>query len=425
MGDASGSARHVAFFYDIACPFAYLASTQIEEVCRSSRATLTYRPFLLGGVFRAIGSPDVPMTAMSPAKARHNRLDMERWAAHFGVPFAMPETHPNRTVLALRAILASGDIARATHALFRAYWVLAQDVSQPEVVRAALDHAGLDGASSVRMAETLAIKDDLRARTDEAIAAGVFGAPAFVVTTSAGSAAGELFWGQDRLAFVQAALSGEHASTTSDGARAAPPAPSPSSRSFSFFFDFSSPFAYLASTQVRRLARETASHVELHPFLLGALFKTLGTPNVPLFAMPEPKRRYYLADLERWARHYGVPFAFPTRFPMNTVSPLRMLLAAPVEARWPLIDAIFTAYWAEDRDISDRSVLAELASQQGLDGAALCSRIDDPTIKGALRAETDLAVRMGLCGAPSFVVGEDVFWGQDRLELVRRALTRR
>jgi len=162
---------------------------------------------LLGGVFKAIGTPQVPATTMSTSKARLNDLDMRRWADHFGVPLVMPAGHPNRTVLALRATLAAGsDVSRASHALYRAYWVEGRDLSRPEVVRAALDGAGLDGAALVARAEDQAIKDDLRARTDEAIARGIFGAPTFIVTAEGVN--GDLFWGQDRLDFVEKALTG-------------------------------------------------------------------------------------------------------------------------------------------------------------------------------------------------------------------------
>ncbi len=123
---------------------------------------------------------------MAPSKARHNALDMLRWAEHFDVPLTMPEAHPSRTVLALRATLAAdAEIPRASKAIFAAYWARGRDVAEPAVVREALDGAGLDGAGLVTRAEDPAIRADLRARTDEAIAHGVFGAPAFVVTAPA------------------------------------------------------------------------------------------------------------------------------------------------------------------------------------------------------------------------------------------------
>jgi 2-hydroxychromene-2-carboxylate isomerase len=199
--------KRVDFFYDFSCPYAYLASTQIEAVCARAGAELAWRPMLLGGVFQAVGTVQVPFAVMSASKARHNAFDMMRWADHFSVPLTMPPMHPNRTVLALRATLAAeGGIPRASKALFAEYWVLGRDVSQPDVVRAALDRAGLDGTALVARAEDPAIKAALRACTAEAVARGVFGAPAFVVT--APGASGDLYWGQDRLDFVEKALGG-------------------------------------------------------------------------------------------------------------------------------------------------------------------------------------------------------------------------
>ncbi|UQA61728.1 2-hydroxychromene-2-carboxylate isomerase [Polyangium aurulentum] len=196
--------KRVDFHYDFVCPYAYLAHVQIEAVCARAGAQLAWKPFLLGGVFRAVGAPDAPV--MSPQKARLNALDMMRWADHLGVPLRMPEGHPRRTVLALRAAIASGDLVRASKALFSAYWAEGRDVSQPEVVREALDGAGLEGEAIVRRAEDADVKSELFRLTDEAVAAGVFGAPAFVV--HAPGVEGELFWGQDRLVLVEEALAG-------------------------------------------------------------------------------------------------------------------------------------------------------------------------------------------------------------------------
>jgi 2-hydroxychromene-2-carboxylate isomerase len=402
--------KRVEFHYDFSCPYAYLASTRIEAVAARTGAELSWRPFLLGGVFQAIGAPQVPN--LGPARARLNHLDMHRWADHFGVPLMMPPGHPNRTVLALRATLAAeeADRPRASHALFRAYWALGQDLSRPEVVRATLDDNGLDGAALVRRAEEQAVKDDLRARTDEAVARGIFGAPSFTVTTDGKS---DLYWGQDRLAFVEEALGGT--------APAAPSGPAAVSE-VSFFFDFSSPFAYLASTQIEALAQRNGAAVRWRPFLLGGLFKLLGGPDVPLLAMSAPKRAHVGVDMNRWAAHRGVTLRFPSRFPMNTVKALRMVLQLPDEQRPPLVHALYRAYWADDRDLNDDAELVAIATAAGLDGAALLAGTKGDEVKALLKTATDAAHKVGLCGAPSFLVGDLLFWGQDRLMFVEKAL---
>jgi len=189
-----------------------------------------------------------------------------------------------------------------------------------------------------------------------------------------------------------------------------------------FYFDYSSPFAYLGSTQIEAAAARHGATVRYRPFLLGALFKAIGTPDVPLFAAPEPKRKLYGADLFRWADHYGVPLVFPSRFPMNTIKPLRMTLALPEADRPRLIGPVYRAYWAEDRDISDDATLAEIATSAGLDGAALVASTRDERLKAELKAATEAAVQLGVCGAPTYAVGKLIFWGQDRLLFVEKAL---
>ena len=193
----------VDFYFDVVCPYAYLAFTQLDGLLARHSFELRYKPILLGGLYRVIGAGDGPMPSMPPAKAKLNLLDMHRWAAFRDQPLNMPATHPNRTVLAMRTVLASGDYPRAGKALYAAYWVRGEDVSQPEVVRAALDGAGFDGAALVEAASDPAIKQQLFDAVDEAAAAGAFGVPTFVVKHGDRS---EMFWGQDRIAMVEAEL---------------------------------------------------------------------------------------------------------------------------------------------------------------------------------------------------------------------------
>lgn len=185
------------------------------------------------------------------------------------------------------------------------------------------------------------------------------------------------------------------------------------------YFDYSSPFAYLGTTQIERIAHEAGARVVWKPFLLGALFRAIGTPLVPLAAMPEPKRRYQEIELRRWAAHWGVPYTFNSRFPLRTVEALRLTLLAPVSARTALIHRVMRAAWAEDRDVGDRDVLARCAVESGLD-ASLVERTAEA--KQALIEATDEAIAACCPGAPCFVVGGELYWGQDRLHFVRAAL---
>jgi 2-hydroxychromene-2-carboxylate isomerase len=185
------------FWFDYSCPYAYLASTQVGALAQRTNAELVYEPMLLGGVFRAVGTPQRLFAELSPAKAKHNVLDMQRWAELFDVPLVMPAGHPLRTVEALRATLLSGIDRRVVDGFYRAYWVEGRGPSEEGTMRDVLGAAGhdVDGILA-RLDEA---RDDLRRRTDEAVALGIFGAPAFVV-------GGELFWGQDRIEFVEQAL---------------------------------------------------------------------------------------------------------------------------------------------------------------------------------------------------------------------------
>ncbi len=184
-------------FYDFVSPYSYLASTRVEALAARTGATLRWRPFLLGAVFKATGN-HAPLE--TPAKRRHMWLDLQRWARRLGVPLVQPAGFPASSVLALRSALAaeaSGNLAPFTHALYRATWGEGQDVSRPEVISAAATAAGLDGAALLAAAP--GFKEALARQTQEAIDRGAFGAPALLVGD-------ELFVGNDRLDFVEEAL---------------------------------------------------------------------------------------------------------------------------------------------------------------------------------------------------------------------------
>ena len=204
-GDTLGSARvsSLDFWFDYSCPYAYLAATQVEALAARTGAKLTYKPMLLGGVFAANGTPQKLFATLSPAKAAHNARDLDRWADLFGVPLVMPAAHPLRTVEALRATVACGIDPRVVHAFYRAYWVDGRGPSEESTLRAVLSGAGHDADGILAAIARPEAKDDLRRRTDEAIALGIFGAPAFVVGGK------RLYWGQDRMHFVERDLRNE------------------------------------------------------------------------------------------------------------------------------------------------------------------------------------------------------------------------
>lgn len=190
-----------------------------------------------------------------------------------------------------------------------------------------------------------------------------------------------------------------------------------------FFYDINSPYSYLAATQVEALAKRTASPLRFRPFLLGGVFKQAGN-DAP--ARIPNKARWMLGDLARWAAIYDVPFRFPSVFPLNSLHAQRALVALDrsvgEEAQRGLALALYRAYWVDDRDLSTREAVLEIAAARGLDVAALSSAMDAPETKDALRAATDEAVQRGAFGAPSLFVGDALFWGNDRLPLLEAHL---
>lgn len=186
-----------------------------------------------------------------------------------------------------------------------------------------------------------------------------------------------------------------------------------------FFFDFSSPYSYLASTQVERVAKAAGAPFEAKPFVLGAVFKASGNTAPGAIAA---KAVYIARDVGAWARTYGVPFSFNDRFPVNAIRAHRMVLAVDDPAlRWRVIQRIFRAFWGENADITDAAVLATLLREAGADADAATARHETPEVKDRLRANTDDAIARGAFGAPSFFVGDELFVGNDRLPFVERA----
>lgn len=401
----------IDFWFDYSCPYAYLGFTQIVRVAGLTNATLSLKPMLLGGVFRARHTPQKLFATLSPQKTHHNGEDLARWARLFDVPLTMPAAHPFRTVEALRATLATGVDAKVVLGFYRAYWVEGRPPSDEATLRDVLAGAGYDAEAILERAKSDAIKADLFRRTDEAIGLGIFGAPAYVVDGE------QLYWGQDRAHMALGLRAEDVYPRPKLSARSAPD----TMRTLDFFWDFSSPFAYLGNTQAEALAERTGATLVSRPMLLGGLFKAIGQVDVPLTTWSDAKRDYYLKDIVRWADYWGVPFRWPSRFPMSSIKALRAYLALPEPRRVAFRRKVFAAYWAEDRDISDDVVLAELI---GDDASAILQKTQDAAIKQELITATKDAEKRGVFGAPTWIVdGRDLYWGQDRVLLVEHALT--
>ena len=189
-----------------------------------------------------------------------------------------------------------------------------------------------------------------------------------------------------------------------------------------FHFDFSSPYGYLASTKIEALALRYGRTVDWRPMLLGAAFKVAGTQ--PLTSIPM-KGDYTRRDLPRSARFHGVELRMPSRFPIATQAPARIVVwqrgLDPLGCAG-VVRALYRAYFVDDRDISDPETAADAAALAGIDRAGARAAIDDPVIKEALRRDVDAAIAAGVFGSPFVFVDGEPFWGLDRFDQVERWL---
>jgi 2-hydroxychromene-2-carboxylate isomerase len=187
-----------------------------------------------------------------------------------------------------------------------------------------------------------------------------------------------------------------------------------------FFFDYASTYSYLAHLEMEALATRRGAELVYRPMVLGFVFKATG--NAMPASVPA-KATYMMQDVRRWIRHYGLPFRMPSVFPTNTIRALRGAVAALDDGTFLAYHhAVMQAYWANDQDIGDPDVLAAVATSAGLDGPGLIARCEDASVKATLKANTDEAIARGAFGAPTFFVGDQMFWGNDRIEFVAEAL---
>jgi 2-hydroxychromene-2-carboxylate isomerase len=198
-----------------------------------------------------------------------------------------------------------------------------------------------------------------------------------------------------------------------------------SAKTIEFFFDFGSPTTYLAHTQLPRIAAETGARVDYVPMLLGGVFKATGNQSP---VMVPAKGRWMGDDLACFARRYRVPFTFNPHFPINTLTLMRG--AVVLQMRQPdrfmaYVDAVFRAMWIEPVNLGDAAVLGATLGAAGFDAAALLALVGEAEVKAKLIANTEAAVARGAFGAPTFFVGEQMFFGQDRLDFVREAASGR
>jgi len=196
-------------------------------------------------------------------------------------------------------------------------------------------------------------------------------------------------------------------------------------RQLDFYFDCSSPWTYLAFHAVQAVARETAAEIVWKPILVGGVFNAVNQTVYENRAKPNPlKQAYSLKDMQDWARLYGLAIKFPpTIFPVNSVKCMRGAFVALDEGKLvPYAIAAFEAYWGADRDLASEEVLADIAERAGLERQRFFAGIETGSCKTRLRANTDELIARGGFGSPTIFVGNDMFFGNDRMPLVKAAL---
>lgn len=195
-----------------------------------------------------------------------------------------------------------------------------------------------------------------------------------------------------------------------------------------FFFDCSSPWTYLAFHGVQPIAAETGAEIDWKPILVGGIFNTVNDSVYKSREMPNPRKLAYTAkDMADWARLYGLRIKMrPTVFPVNSVKCMRGAFVALERGKLvPYAYAAFDAYWGDDKDISKDEVMAEIVDKVGLDRAEFFAKIAEQSYKDRLKANTDDVIARGGFGSPTmYVNGSDMYFGNDRLPLLREALSR-
>ena len=187
-------------------------------------------------------------------------------------------------------------------------------------------------------------------------------------------------------------------------------------KSFEFYFDFASPYTFIAHKEVRKIEKENSIKIKYMPVLLGGLLKSAGIKanvDIPI------KAKYMIKDCILWAEKYGIDFKFNSFFPINTLCLMRcVLVAEKKKLEENLINKVFDAIWKDGLNLNDSTNVEKLLSNLDFEPKNFLKESIQPNIKGELKKRTDNAFKKGIFGAPSFIINNKIFWGQDRIEFV-------
>ena len=195
-------------------------------------------------------------------------------------------------------------------------------------------------------------------------------------------------------------------------------------KSVEFYFDLGSPYSYLAYYRLLQIAEQQEIQIVYKPILLGGVFKATG--NRSPIEIPV-KGVYSILDMQRWAEYYQIPMQMNPHFPMNTLTLMRILTGVQLlhlEKFEQVLKLLFDAMFGTPQNLNEPTVLAEVLKPSGFSVEDIMSIVQSDVVKQKLITETEQAIQRGIFGAPTFFVGDEMYWGQDRLHFVEQALNK-
>jgi len=384
-----------AFYYDIVCPYAYMAFMRLNRENIFVKKNIALKPILLGGLFKLMGQESNLNSTLPKYRADYIRKDIMRQAQRWSVPLVFHDRHPVSSLKAMRLLHACEPHVREKLSvlLYQAYWQEQRDIDDDNFIS--------DLSRDFCCAPLEDAKMPLITATAEAFSERVFGVPTLAINN-------RLYFGSDRLELIQEELElSKPEQAWTPGAN------------LDFYFDFTSPYSYLAYLEVEK-ALEVGVNINFKPVLLGALFKNQGQQGVPMFKAHAHKAAYYLQDMQDWAQARNADFIFNSNFPLKTVNALRVALIEP-----KTIGPIFRAAWAENANIGDDHVLENILSDAGFLAQGILAETKAEIIKEKLKDETFKAFSRGVFGVPFFGFKNQLVFGQDRFGWLKYELAQK
>ncbi|RDD39657.1 2-hydroxychromene-2-carboxylate isomerase [Trichoplax sp. H2] len=405
-------ASEVEFYYDIACPFSYLAVSAFRSIPRENPIKIQWMPIYLDSIKdrAGVGSPIVKGDCS--AKKVWMERDLKMMCERYNVPINRSpryEDQDGTPQKLLASIDNNGDREKLSLALFSHYWLKDCDIQDSKVLENIAKEAGL----SLNVQQQIARGEEpLKKLNEEANKLGIFRVPCFRVSR-------KIYFGPDRLYFVERELGNNQASELR---LRLPSSATPGHRAkLTFYYDFVSPWSYIAAVAIERLVEQlkpVTVDVEWVPVSLPGLIQANKAPvEAALDAANPAFLKATGRDMQmQIALRGGMPFKFNSKFPYISTTTLRAIL---VNDAADLRRKIFQELWTADRDLSDDKVVAEVIEEAGYDAKDILSKAEEDNIKDQFAQNMSRALKAGAFGVPAFQVNDGtLIFGQDRLNIV-------